>query len=173
MRKQIKRILKAVLFRLPGGKRFYTRVYLPWALRSQSSEQPMPSSISTIPKSPDYMTLDFYRGVLEQDLTLQEEWTLLLREVVSHLKFLNNFLKPATEQEARQLLEEFYRHQGTMIHMFEALLARQESQITWLRTLLAGPYPVDADRIRRLEKVIEYLIEITGEPHARRPHWEH
>lgn len=190
--KRIKSVLRMVLLRLPGGKWFYHKIYLPRVLpvhdvSPQAVTQPVGQAtiqVNHSSKSSEILSKDkdaaldpgnnVYRGILEQDLALQEEWTLLLKEIVSHLKFLEAFLQGSTSaQEASQRLEEYYRHQKTLILTFEALLARQESQISWLRTILSGPYPVDTDRAQRLEKVIEYLVEIAGEPYARRPHWEH
>lgn len=181
--KRIKSVLRVVLLRLPGGKWFYHKIYLPRVLpvpnvSPQTAPQPAGQTILQVnhsAKSSEIFGKDkVYRGMLEQDLALQEEWTLLLKETVSHLKFLEAFLQGSTsDQEARQRLEEYYRHNKTLILTFEALLARQESQISWLRTILSGPYPVDTDRVQKLEKVIEYLVEIAGEPHAHRPYWEH
>lgn len=172
--RRIKPILKAILLRLPGGKWFYHRVYLPRVLPPSSTisqATPAQSIHYSIPFPSDDK---IYRAILEQDLVLQEQWTSLLKDVVSHLEFLGQFMQGnISDQEARQRLEEYYRHHKTLILMFEALLARQESQISWLRTILSGPVDADADRVQRLEKVIEYLVEIAGEPYARRPHWEH
>ncbi|MEM4406535.1 MAG: hypothetical protein QXS68_05765 [Candidatus Methanomethylicaceae archaeon] len=174
--KRVKPILKAILLRLPGGKWFYHKVYLPRVLPTSSTAsqaasataQPMQQSIPLPGKD------NVYRAILEQDLVLQEEWTMLLKDIVSHFKFLDKFMQgDIPDQEARQRLEEYYRHHKTLILMFEALLARQESQTSWLRTILSGPYDVDADRAQRLEQVIDYLVEIVGEPYARRPDWEH
>lgn len=173
--KRIKSILKTILLILPGGKWFYHKVYLPRVLSPSSvvsqvapATQPMQQSIPLPGKD------NVYRAILEQDLVLQEEWAMLLKDTASHLKFLDQFMQgDISDQEARQRLQEYYRHHKTLILMFEALLARQESQISWLRTILSGPYDVDADRAQRLEQVIEYLVEIAGEPYARRPHWEH
>jgi len=185
MKTQIKRVLKAILLKLPGGKQFYHKIYLPRVLRSRSSSliqnssnlaSANPNPSVPLAQSSNSLSLDasFYRGVLEQDLVLQEEWMLLLREAVSHIEFLDQYLPAsASDQEAHRLLEEYRRHHKILIYAFKALTARQESQVTWLRTMLVGPQPVDADRIQRLEKVIEYLVEIIGEPHARRSHWEH
>lgn len=174
--KRIKSILKTILLILPGGKWFYHKVYLPRVLSSSSGvSQLAPATVQPMQQSIPLPGKDnVYRAIVEQDLVLQEEWTMLLKDVVSHLKFLDQFIQgDISDQEARQRLQEYYRHHKTLILMFEALLARQESQISWLRTILSGPYEVDTDRVQRLEKVIEYLVEIAGEPYARRPHWEH
>lgn len=173
--KRIKSFLKAVLFKLPGGQWFYHRIYLPLVLPNPSQmiiTSPLPAN----PNQDLVVTKDkMYQAILDQDLALQEEWTLLLKEILSHLNFLEQFLQGGTSnpQEASQRIEEYYRHQKTLILTFEALLARQEAQISWLRTILVGPHPQDTDRVQRLEKVIEYLVEIAGEPYARRHHWEH
>lgn len=172
--KRVKSILKAILLKLPGGKWFYHKIYLPRVLPKPSLAQPSQPAAQLSPPVPISGQDNVYRAILEQDLVLQEQWTSFLKDAVSHLKFLEQFMQGnISDQEARRSLEEYYRHHKTLILMFEALLARQESQVGWLRTILSGPYDVDADRIQRLEKVIEYLVEIAGEPYARRPHWEH
>jgi hypothetical protein len=181
--KRIKSVLRVILLKLPGGKWFYHKIYLPRVLKipnvpqqavSQPTQQAPSQAIPNVQSGSTFSNNSFYQSILEQDLALQEQWTLLLKDTLSHLKFLEAFLQGSTsDQEARQRLEEYYRHHKTLILTFEALLARQESQISWLRTILSGPYPVDTDRVQKLEKVIQYLVEIAGDAYARRPHWEH
>jgi len=103
---------------------------------------------------------------LEKILSLQEEWILLLRETIAHIDVLHTFLTPMnnTEQDARIVIEEFRRHMKALNLVFRSLLARQEVQVQLTQALSEDKSTLSSEgRANRLEKVIEYLVNIQGD----------
>jgi len=148
--------LKIHALRLPGARFAYSHLWLPWRLRRQGRIQGRGLAASTMgPKT--------WRHALTGDLALQEEWVTLLREAIAHQVFLscNPPSCPHHGNETCYPLEQAHRHQQLMITALRSFLARQESQVALLRSVLeSDPGSGEGRRADRLEKVIEYLVEV-------------
>lgn len=175
MLKRMRQAVKALLLTVPGGRQFYNRLYLPWALRMQGHPpQAAPPQQEEIQDRP-VDDAGYYRGVLLHEMAQQGDWLILLREFTSHMRYMNQLLDAcaSSAEKAAPSLLGFSQQFRTTILLLDALVARQETLQSWLRSILEQPSPpLDIDRVHRLERVIKYLVEVAGEPHASRPHWQ-
>lgn len=98
-------------------------------------------------------------------LTLQDEWGTLMREVADHVDFLLQFLKSEpTEQGARATLIEHERHLRAFRFALQGVLSRHEAEVRLAEAaLVSHKGPQYLDRVQRLERVIEYLVNLQGD----------
>jgi len=132
--RRVKRVLRRVLFGIPGGKWFYRRVYASAVARWHRGGRGS-CSAGLWARWGGQKRL---RAALLDLLRVEEEWVNLLRQATEHFEFLRRFLTPldGSEEAAQATLEEFRRHLGALILVFRSLLARQETQLAFARGLL-------------------------------------